>query len=540
MTAASVGMSRRDESEGNSGGAGLFRQVFAEVLGDVAKQKSQRSSRTSGPPTFELKSACCDEYDPTFFHLKRQDHQHAMDVVARLRKQKWESDKEAAAETHCLPLVCPPPKAHPRFLPCRLLLHLPSMDASIRRSLLFALTGGSWLPPSEPTPAVPAAKTDASGGDPIVSVSSSNLGTVPVTTVGQRLAFGAPSSFKLSRRASSGSEAAPFSHEVVSASSVSFLEVLQLLTLQVHTLEDCASLHRTHSDLDSESRAISAGLSVNSYLGRLIHVPESLADVWALLPHPDGPLQSRGSGERRGSVLGLLIALYEHRADHAGDQDADSGDFGQNNEGHGGARALVTSGLKWLLRFVNALVDGAASVSAATKSATSGVPIRSPAGSSAGTQSELLGSMSWTIDDDARTTIRSMLLDLPDLWPKEREKASPSDKPNVKNKEAGKAAQHRVLEMMKSKQAAFAATIAPSNNPSAETDGDGSEADLCIICRCDDADGENNGPLGFLGHVQRSRVSQMRATIEAGKLDGARQELSRSYRVVGHMGCQVS
>jgi hypothetical protein len=63
----------------------------------------------------------CDEYDPTFFHLWREEHQHAMGIVARLRKQKWGSNKEAL-ETHCLTLVCAPPKAHPRFLPCRLLI----------------------------------------------------------------------------------------------------------------------------------------------------------------------------------------------------------------------------------------------------------------------------------------------------------------------------------------------------------------------------------------------------------------------------------
>jgi hypothetical protein len=51
-----------------------------------------------------------------------------------------------------LPLVPPPPEAHPRFLPAhRLLLHLPAMDAAIRRKLLYALFGGEWLP-LEPLP----------------------------------------------------------------------------------------------------------------------------------------------------------------------------------------------------------------------------------------------------------------------------------------------------------------------------------------------------------------------------------------------------
>eukprot|EP00957_Ditylum_brightwellii_P143524 10934624-Ditylum_brightwellii.AAC.1 len=108
----------------------------------------------------------------------------------------------------------------------------------------------------------------------------------------------------------------PFSPSIVAASSKSFIEVLQILTLQVHTLEECASLHRTQPCLDEESKSLSASLSINSYLGRLIHVPFSLVDVWSLRCYPEGPLPSKGSGANRGSILGLLIALYEHRSDH--------------------------------------------------------------------------------------------------------------------------------------------------------------------------------------------------------------------------------
>ena len=100
---------------------------------------SPQLSAGSNPPAFELKPEFCVEYDPTLNHLRWPEHQHAMDVVARLRKQKWGNNKDAA-ETHCLPLVCQPPTAHPRFLPCRLLLHLPLLGAAIRRSLLFSLS----------------------------------------------------------------------------------------------------------------------------------------------------------------------------------------------------------------------------------------------------------------------------------------------------------------------------------------------------------------------------------------------------------------
>lgn len=540
MTAASAGISRREESDGGTGSSGAiaFRTVFSEVLSEIANQKTHRSSRAStGPPTFELRPACCDEYDPTFFHLRRQEHQHAMDVVARLRKQRQSDDIDA--ERCCLPLVCQPPRAHPRFLPCRLLLHLQSMDAAIRRSLLYALTGGSWLPPPAPMP------EEEKGGfeDDMEGVATTNVqmtGDVPVTTFARRILHSrspSGSPFPASRRTSSGSEAMPFSQEVVAASSVSFIEVLQLLTLQVHTLEECAALHRTIPELDEESRALSSSLSINSYLGRLVMVPDSLIDCWALKPYPEGPLPSKGSGEKRGSILGFLIALYEHRADHASLLDADGGGDGAD-DGHGGARALATSGLKWLLRFVNSLVDGAPSVGAATKSATSGVPLLPP--SATPTNFGDLSCSSWTIDDEVRSTIRAMLSNLPDLWPEDRLKPSPSEKVNAKSKEVGKAAQLRILEKMKQKQREFADTIAPAEQPRPGPEITEADSDLCIICRCDDADGENNGPLGYLGHVQRSRMAQIRASVEGSESGGMMSELYRSYRVVGHMGCQVS
>jgi hypothetical protein len=149
----------------------------------------------------------------------------------------------------------------------------------------------------------------------------------------------------------------------------------------------------------------------------------------------------------------------------------------------------------------------------------------------------------WTIDDTVRFTISGMLTDLPDLWPTpEEETPEKSSAGDVKNKERGKAAQKRMLEMMRKKQSAFQATMAPTENQDNKDVDKEEEADLCIICRCDDADGENNGPLGFLGHVQRSRVAQMRACIEAtGKAnDGSEaNSLFQTHRVVGHMGCQV-
>ena len=539
IAAASNAVGRRDESDGSagaSGGGGLFRDVFAQVLKDIGKQKNTGSRANAGPASFELDPSCCEEYDPTFFHLRRQEHQHAMDVVASLRKQKLSKEKgKGNSDAYCFPLVCPPPKAHPRFLPCRLMLHLPPMDAAIRRSLLFALFAGSWLPPVEPTtkndtdePMPLSSDLDQSG----VSVSTSKSGDIPVVTFTRR-SF-QDRSKKRGSSFSSNDHSTPFSEDIVASSSVSFLEVLQLLTLQVHTLEECASLHRAQPDLDEETKSLSSSLSINSYLGRLVSQPESLKDVWALQPFPDGPLKSSGSGKSRGSILGLLIALYEHRADN-GAVGGSGGAQDQGGDDHGGARGLAASGLKWLLRFVNSLVDGAPSVAAAVKCATSGIPITAPP--NGGDSSNTV----WTINETVLSSIKGMLSNLADLWPKPvDESVDKSPSADTKAKERGKAAQKRMLEMMKKKQNAFATALGPDTVSDDKTEND--EEDLCIICRCDDADGENNGPLGYLGHVQRSRVAQMRACCEAiGKANDGMETTSlfQRYRVVGHMGCQV-
>jgi hypothetical protein len=129
-----------------------------------------------------------------------------------------------------------------------------------------------------------------------------------------------------------------------------------------------------------------------------------------------------------------------------------------------------------------------------------------------------------------------MLDNLLDLWPKPRSESISPEKANAKMKEARKAAQQRVMDMMKRKQAAFAETIStPDVSSEANIDTSEQNSDLCIICRCDDIDGENNGPLGYLGHVQRSRMLNMRCISECFEMD----EGKLSYRVVGHMGCQV-
>jgi hypothetical protein len=319
----------------------------------------------------------------------------------------------------------------------------------------------------------------------------------------------------------------PFSEKTVDTSSHSFLEILQLLTLQVHTLEQAAYMHISHPNLDFENKALSSSLSINTYMGRLVHVPPSLVDVWAFKCAPEGPLTSKGSGLNMASILGLLIALYEHRSDHGA---SDDGEKARSEEDNGGARYLVASGLKWFLRFISALVDGAQNVGRACKSATDGIPPQ---------KGKCSDSTLWTIDEHLQSTVQGMLSNLPDLWPTGDEgiSAQDMDKLSDKSRQARKAAQLRIMERMKRQQASFAASMAEDEKISFGDSGNvNEETDLCIICRCDDEDGENNGPLGYLGHEQRSQYLQLRSQTE---WLGGNSIIGKSYRVIGDKGCQV-
>jgi hypothetical protein len=77
-------------------------------------------------------------------------------------------------------------------------------------------------------------------------------------------------------------------------------------------------MHISHPNLDDENKSLFSSLSINTYLGRLVHVPQSLVDVWEFKCFPDGHLPCKGSGVNKASILGLQIALHEHRSDHGG------------------------------------------------------------------------------------------------------------------------------------------------------------------------------------------------------------------------------
>ena len=503
--------SLREESD-------TLRNAFTDVLLSVAVEKrTQAQVSRAAPPTYELKSDCSDEYDPSFFHLRRIEHQHAMDRVARLRKQKCVNNEKGKL---CLPLVTSPPSAHLRFLPSRLILHIPMIDAAVRRALLFALTDGSWLPPSKPDVDGNISSLTPSGAtDDILS----EFNTMRSSKIRKDI--------RLASAVKKQNHKPPFSPDTVSVSSVSFLEVLQVLTLQVHTLVECSNLHKKLC-LDEESYQISSGISVESYLARLIIVPSSLKDCWAL-SYPD-PLPSAGSGDNRGSILGLLIAIYEHRDENGATLESKS-----NDDGGGGARALVADGLKWLLRFVAIIATDSTSIDDAKACATNGVR------KTLDPNRKRISAKDEMNELTTQKIVLGMISNLPNLWPVRKDQSSShntsSDKkmPSSKSREA-QAARARIFEKMRRRQKEFAACIAISDDVQKKQtnliDSCDDEGDLCIICKCDDTDGDNNGPLGYLGHVQRSRVLQLRGMNEVMNGD----EVHCTARVVGRKGCQVS
>lgn len=110
------------------------------------------------------------------------------------------------------------------------------------------------------------------------------------------------------------------------------------------------------------------------------------------------------------------------------------------------------------------------------------------------------------------TQVKEMLCNLPELSPGRESRSSQdtfcSSAANEKSKEAQKAAQARALMKMKKVQSTFAESISTQFNADSAKKRDDNDDNLCIVCKCDDADG-NNGPMRYLGHVQRSRVCQL-------------------------------
>lgn len=186
------------------------------------------------------------------------------------------------------------------------------------------------------------------------------------------------------------------------------------------------------------------------------------------------------SGRYRTSVLGLVVALFEHGYNEVEDS--------QTN----GARALVSSGLKWYLRCIWYICHGF-DLSRAKELAIS-------------------GNMQ-TNGEKCNEIVRDMLA-LPGLWIIIKASEDVPTNNDAKNK-----AQMRAMQRMKALQQSFASTNQFDMSDSED------EEETCIICRL----GSSNGCLGHLGHLQSSRVAFMR---------GVRKFNNRMI-VVGSLGCQL-
>jgi len=216
----------------------------------------------------------------------------------------------------------------------------------------------------------------------------------------------------------------------------------------------------------------------SNLLLRLTHVPSSLKnrEIPALVRYT-----TTGSGVNRASTLGLVATLFEHGYN--------SKDDSKTN----GARALVSSGLKWYLRCVWYLAHGC----------------------------ELSQAKAWASNGDQVENLNSTndfvsgMLTIPGLWLDSKV----SDDVSQSKKVAQNRARLRALEKIKEQQRKMVEAQLDSW-PESEDDEEGSS---CIICRLGSAD----GVLGKLGHVQSSRVSFMKDV----------RRNSRKMIVVGSTGC---
>ena len=176
---------------------------------------------------------------------------------------------------------------------------------------------------------------------------------------------------------------------------------------------------------------------MDTFLERLVFVPESLTGLWALRSHPFGPLSSQGSGANRGSILGLLIALYEHWALSPltkGGANYQS----RGAEGLNGGRYITTEGLKWILRVIWSLATYSDSLEDACEVARTGIR------NNTNSHVEIERS-------SHRAVICSMLHNI-DLWPQVKDETPDTNDFKAKTCEARLAAQKRILENMKEKQ----------------------------------------------------------------------------------------
>eukprot|EP00624_Nannochloropsis_granulata_P007659 evm.model.NODE_8908_length_28186_cov_23.573193.9 len=112
----------------------------------VLERVSTRRTGTDAAARFDLRPECALEYDPTFYHISRQEHEAALERIAGMRKQAAAAAAAAAAssttsvEGEWRPCVGSPPVAHPDFACVRLLLFWPEV-VGFQYTVLLAAAG---------------------------------------------------------------------------------------------------------------------------------------------------------------------------------------------------------------------------------------------------------------------------------------------------------------------------------------------------------------------------------------------------------------
>ena len=373
---------------------------------------------------FELNQTSSDEYDPVFWHLNNEEHQEAMSHVAQLRRKN--NKKLSTVSPLCVALN----RSHALFEPVKQLLFVDESFQAIRRALLMVVWRGLPSPPR---------------------VKSENLA------------------------------------EAISTSPVSFLEILQFSTLQLHTASACGS-----------SAAFLDGiLRTQETSGNVLNSHRSLAD--SSNEKDVIPL------EFRSSVLGLFILLFKHWV---------------KAENSSPSRDLVVMGLTWYLRAVSLSARG------------EDLSLARTGGCGGGGQ----GPTTTTVNE----VVVDLLKTLDGLWPEPLSLASSSsasamssaDRKSKMLEAKRKAAKERALKMMNNQQKLFADTV--EDKSLLEEDDEECiicSSALCYVGGC--AQDKYECPLGMIGHVQRNRVLGERIFREQG------QAMENVALVVGERGCQL-
>lgn len=130
-----------DGDNGADGGgafAGDAASSFDSILAGVATRRAG-----SDAARFDLRAECAFEYDGTFFHISRQEHEAALERVLAMRKQAAARGDASGSPKPC---VAAPPPVHADFAAVRLLLFWPQVVTFQHTVLLAAVAKDGTSP----------------------------------------------------------------------------------------------------------------------------------------------------------------------------------------------------------------------------------------------------------------------------------------------------------------------------------------------------------------------------------------------------------